>query len=123
MTAFFAIVIFTLPDADNKTLHRVRSALLRTGLEDVILGMDEHNYTLPNENILVGEFMAENVRQCRKILRKKIHRIMREANLPTQCRMVVGVCSRAEWTVQDISSPALHTPDTKVSSHHQGVSR
>ncbi len=102
MTAFFAIVIFTLPDADNKTLHRVRSALLRTGLEDVILGMDERNYTLPNENILVGEFMARTAEHCKKILSKKFDRVFLDVELPKGSRLAVGVCSRAEWIVQDM---------------------
>lgn len=102
MTAFFVLVIFTLPNADDSTLRRVRDTLKKTGLEDVILAGDDRNYTLPNNYILAGEFMADNAGQCRKILYKKFERVFQDIALPTRCQLAVGVCSRSEWTIRDI---------------------
>lgn len=102
MTAFFVLVIFSLPNADDCTVRRLRDTLKKTGLEDVILGCDDRNYTLPNNYILAGEFMAESPKQCRKILYKKFERVLQDIALPTGGQLAVGVCNRAEWTVRDI---------------------
>lgn len=96
MTAFFVLVIFTLPNADDTIVRRVRDTLKKTGLEDVILACDDRNYTLPNNYILAGEFMAHNAGQCRKILYKKFERAFQDIALPTggQLAYVAGLSGR-----------------------------